>query len=428
MRAWLPALLLVYAHLCAQSPSAPYPLIRWIVQGNHHFTAEQIMNAAGLKPGQQVSKETFDAARDRLMETGGFESVGYAFKPSAEKNGYDATFDVAEVALLYQFRFADLPAPGDRLRALLRQQETLFADEIPATPEVLNRYNGVLTKFLEGKIEVLGRLSYDLPGPPMILFRPAGDRPRISQIHFTGNESLAATQLFNTFSGVAVGKEFSEDTVRRLLDLNIRPLFEARGKLRVAFPKITAAPSQEADVVGVAVDITIEEGPEFKLGNVRYAGAATRQAKDLDTLAKWRKDEVVNFDEIKAGVDRITHQFKSKGYLHAESRVDRTVNDKEQTVDLVVDVKTGEIYTYGKLEIRGLDLYGEPAVRKQWGTREGKPFDPEAPDAFLKEAQAMFDDLGSTSSETKVNEAAKTADVTLIFAGTKNPGAGRHLP
>ena len=71
-------------------------------------------------------------------------------------------------------------------------------------------------------------------------------------------------------------------------------------------------------VVGVAVDITVDEGPEFKLGNVRYAGAAVKQTKELDNLAKWRKDEVVNFDEVKTDVDRITRQFKSKGYLHAE--------------------------------------------------------------------------------------------------------------
>jgi hypothetical protein len=426
MRAWLPALLVLSAVLCAQSPSAPYPLIRLTIQGNHHFTPEHIMAAAGLQLGQPVNKETFNAARDRLMETGGFESVGYEFRPSAEKNGYDAIFDVAEVALLYKFRFEDLPVSDDRLRALLRQQETLFADEIPATPEVLNRYNGVLTKFLKGNLEVIGRLSYDLPGPPTILFRPAGERLRISQIHFTGNESLPAAQLFNTFSGVAVGKEFSEDTVRRLLDLNIRPLYETRGKMRVAFSKIAATPAKEPDVVGVAVEITIDEGPEFKLGTVRYAGAAAKQTKELDGLAKWRKDEVVNFDEVKANVDRITRQFKSKGYLHAESRLERAVNDKEQTVDLVVDVKTGEIYTYGKLELRGLDLYGEPAVRKAWGAREGRPFDPEAPETFLKEAQAMFDDLGSTSSETKVNEAARSVDVTLIFTGTKNPGSGRR--
>src|SRR5258706_6165556 len=114
MRAWLPGILLVPALALAQSPSAPYPLHQLTIRGNHHFTPEQIMAAASLKPGQQVSKETFDGARARLMETGGFESVGYEFKPSAASNGYDATFEGAEVGLLYRFRVDDLPAPDDR--------------------------------------------------------------------------------------------------------------------------------------------------------------------------------------------------------------------------------------------------------------------------------------------------------------------------
>ena len=289
-------------------------------------------------------------------------------------------------------------------------------------------YNGVLTKLLAGKIEVIGRLSYDQPGQPTVLFRPAGDRPRISQIQFTGNETLPPTQLFNTFSGVAVGKEYSEETVRRLLDLNIRPLYEARGRLRVAFSNIAAEPSKETDVVGVAVNITVNEGPEFKLGHVRYTGAASRLAKELDDVAKWRKDQTINFDEVKTEVDRIRRQFTGRGYLHAQARADRTVNDKDQTVDLVVDVTAGEIYNYGKLEIRGLDIYTEPVVRKMWGDREGKPFDAGAPDAILQSIkdQLVFDSLGDTASEVKVNEAAKTVDVILTFKGTRNPDFRRR--
>jgi len=79
----------------------------------------------------------------------------------------------------------------------------------------------------------------------------------------------------------------------------------------------------------------------------------------------------------------------------------------------------------GALEIRGLDVISEPAIRKMWGEKGGKPFDPEFPDAFLKDVrdQGIFDNLGQTSSETKVNEALKTADVTLIFDGkpAQNP-------
>jgi outer membrane protein assembly factor BamA len=317
------------------------------------------------------------------------------------------------------------------LRAVLRKQEPLLGDVIPVTSEVLNRYNGVLTRYLEGKgggkVEVIGRLSYDLPGEPTIVFRPAGDRPQISQIHFTGNDVVPATQLFNKFSDVAVGTGFTETAVRRLLDASIVPLYEAKGRLRVAFPKITAEPSKETDVVGVAITVAVDEGPAYNLSTVSFTGAAAKQAKELEDLVKWRKDETVNFDEINAGLKKITRRFQSTGYLHAVARADRTVNDKDHIVDLAVNVEAGARYTYGKLEIRGLDLIGEPAIRKMWCSKDGAPFDPEYPDSFLKEVhdQAMFDNLGVTSSEIKVNEDSKTADVTLIFQGSKPANAGR---
>ena len=431
MRAWLPGLAVISLLALGQSASAPYPLTQLAIEGNKRFTAEQIGAVCGIKIGQLVCRETFDAARARLMETGAFESVGYGFKPNAANTGYDATFEVAEVALMYRYRFEDLAASDGELRAALRQQEILLGEVIPVTSEVLNRYNGVLTRYLEGKgggkIEVIGRLSYDLPGEPAILFRPAGNRPRISQIHFAGNDVVAATQLFNKFSDVAVGTEFSEAAARRLLDSSIVPLYEAKGRLRVAFPKIAAEPAKETDVVGVAVTVTVEEGPAYNLGAVRFTGAAARQAKELEDLVKWRKDETVNFDEINAGLKRITRRYQSTGYLHAVARAERSVNDKDHTVDLVVNVDAGALFTYGKLEIRGLDLIGEPAIRKMWGTKDGKPFDPEYPDAFLKDVhdQAMFDNLGVTSSETKINEDAKTGDVTLIFQGTKPVDADR---
>jgi len=385
------------------------------------------MGAAGLKIGQAVSKDTFDAARARLLESGAFESVGYEFKPNAAKTGYEATFDVAEVALLYSYRFEDLPAPDETLRAVLNKQAILLGHVIPATRDVLDRYAYLLTKAVNDKVIVEGKLNYELPGEPTILFRPVGDRPRISEVHVTGNESIPATQLLNKFADVAVGAEFTEPGVRRLLDANIRPLYEALGRLRVAFPKIVAEPSKQPEVTGVSVTVTVEEGPLYKLGTVRYTGAASRQAKELDDLVKWRKDETVNFDEVKAGLVRITKRYQATGYLHATARGDRSIDDKEHTVDLTVNVDAGPAYTYGKMEIRGLDLIGEPAIRKMWGVKEGKPFDAGYPEAFLKDVhdQGIFDNLGATSSETKVNEDAKTVDVTLIFMGSKNPNAGR---
>lgn len=427
MRAWLLSAVLLPWLAYAQSPAAPYPLTNLTVRGNKRLTPAEIAGASGLKIGQTVNKDIFDAARARLLASGAFESVGYEFKPDAAKTGYDATFDVAEVALLYPYRFEDLPAPEATLRAALVQQSALLHDLIPATREVLDRYQYVLSKLLEGHVTVEGKLNYDLPGEPVILFRPAGDRPHISEVHFTGNESLPAAQLLNTFSDVAVGTQFTEPAVRRLLDASIRPLYEARGKVRVAFPKIVTEPSKHPDVVGVSLTITVEEGPPYKLGAVRFTGAAARQAKELEDLVKWRKDETINFDEIKTGLNRIVKRYRTTGYVHAAARADRTIDDKEHTVDLAVNVDAGPEYKYGTLEIRGLDVISEPAIRKMWGAKEGKSFDAEYPDSFLKDVrdQGLFDNLGDTTAQTKVNEDRKTVDVTLIFLGSKPADAGR---
>jgi outer membrane protein insertion porin family len=427
MRAWLLCLLFVPALACAQSPAAPYPLTNLTVRGNKRLTPAEIATAASLKIGQAVNKDLFDAARARLLDSGAFESVGYEFKPDATKTGYDATFDVAEVALLYPYRFEDLPAPEAILRASLAKQTVLFRDLIPATREVLDRYDRLLEKALDGKVIVESKLNYDLPGEPTILFRPLGDRPHISEVHFTGNESVPATQLLNTFGDVAIGAPFTEPAVRRLLDASIVPLYEARGKVRVAFPKIVTEPSKQPEVVGVSLTVTVEEGPPYKLGAVRFTGAAARQAKELEDLVKWRKDETINFDEIKAGLARIVKRYKTTGYLRAAARADRTIDDKEHTVDLAVNVDAGPEFKYGTLEIRGLDVISEPAIRKIWGAKEGKPFDAEYPDAFLTDVrnQGLFDNLGATSAQTKVNEDRKTVDVTLIFLGSKPADPGR---
>jgi len=255
---------------------------------------------------------------------------------------------------------------------------------------------------------------------PTILFRPPGEPARVAEVHFTGNQVIPTSQLANRLADVAIGTAYTEALLRLLLDTSIRPLYEARGLIRASFPKVVAEKSKLKEVDGVSVTVTVDEGAPYKLGDVRLAGVPTSQMSELKDLAKWKTDEVVNFDEIKAGIGRIERRYGGTGYLHVSSKVDRNLHDQERTVDLVVTIQPGAQFTFGKLDVKGLDLIGEPAIRKMWGEKSGKPFDPEFPDAFLKDVrdQGLFDNLGTTSSETKVNEASKTADVTLIFDGT----------
>lgn len=415
----------------AASASAPkpatFPLETLRIEGNTRIPSAKIIAASGLKIGQIVVKADFDEARNRLMAAGAFESVSYQFDPSAAKTGYDAVLRVIEVELLFPYRFEELPLPENTLRAALRKQEPLLGDEVPFTPEVVNRYCKALYDLLGGKVEISGTLNNDLPGQTTILFRPPGTRSNVARVIFTGNEVVPSALLINTLGAVAIGTPYSEPNLRVLLDASIRPLYEARGRIRVEFPSIRTEKTT-GEINGVVVTVAVQEGPSYNLGAVKFLGVPGAQADGVKKEANWQKNDLANFDDIKAALDRIGHRFRQDGYLHMTSRVDRDIHDDAHTVDLVVTVDPGPRFTFGKLEIAGLDLIGEPAVRKMWGLKEGKPFNPDYPESFLKDVrdENMFDNLGATASEAHVNEASKTVDVKLTFGGTPGPAASKN--
>jgi len=420
MRAGL--ILLLGGVLCAQTPDK-YPLEALRIQGNQRIPVERIIAASGLKLKALVQKTDFDAARDRLLETGAFESVGYSYKPSL--NGYDTTFEVVEVSTLYPYRFEALPASEDALRAALRKQEPLLGDQIPGTPQVLNRYNAAIGRFFEGKLEATSELSADA-GPLEIVFRPTGDRARIAEVKLTGNKEMLTARLLPKLSKDAIGIPYSEPLLRRVLDSTIRPMYEEQGRIRVAFPEITAQKAEAND--GVVVTIAINEGPVYTLGTVALAGLPAAEIAQLEKSDDWHKGETANFTNIEASLAKIRQHQRAQGYLRADTRVAREIRDQDRSVNLTVNVERGPQFTMGKLDIQGLDLIGEPAVRKMWKIEPGQPFQEGYPEAFLNRVrdEGIFDNLGKTRAENNIDENAHTVDVALFFSGAATPAKGKR--
>jgi outer membrane protein assembly factor BamA len=417
--------------LAAQTnaPSEAWPLEHIAIDGIHNYTREQVLGIAKLKVGQVGSKVLLDEAHSRLMTSGVFDSVAYRYAPAKDGKGVDVTFEVVEVNAFYPILFEDLPVKDADLRVWLKQQDPLFGPKISATKESLAHYTELIGKYLgeHGFQEpVTARLSSENPPDLVILIRPSTQRPTVASVTAVNTGEIVAGVVQSTLYGVAVGSVFSEARVRQLLDSSVRPLYDARGRVRVSFPKITGVPA--TDVKGIDVTVEVDEGPVFEFGKVKFRGGSTAE-DELANLAKIKSGTLANFDEAKAAQSRIADHFRHEGYLRARTEIVREIHDKEKTVDVTFQTDPGPLYTFKTLTIVGLDIISEPPIRKLWGLQEGKPFVPEYPDHFVERVKEMglFDDLKSVSAERKIDQDRHTVDVTVTFVGGREP-AKRKRP
>jgi outer membrane protein insertion porin family len=426
----LAAAVLLAASLCAgqtrahhAKPAAPpdqqdqssWPLSSLTVSGNHAYTREQILAAAGLRVGEVVSKKAFEAARERLLATGNFRTVGYSYEPNEQGNGYSGRLEVAEEDQLYPIGFDSLPATNEELLAVLKAKDPLYGDRVPATEPVVQRYVGYLAAYLAGKgyhEKITGALAAESTPELVLLFRPS-IRPSIAQVKFTGNKAIRQEELQVAIANVAVGTVYIAPRFQAFLDNSVRPVYESHGYVRVTFPKVTV--EKATDVNGVVVTVQVDEGQIYKLAAVKAPETA-----ELVKIAGLKTGDVFDGSQVSKAQQKIVATWHRRGYMHASTSVDRQINEKDKTVTLLLHVDAGPLYTFRTLTIQGLDVVSEPAIRKMWGMPVGHPYNVDYPDRFLKvvKEEGVLDNLGDTKADAKVDEDAHVVDVTLLFNGT----------
>ena len=402
-------------------PPKPGTLRSVAVKGNHLYTAEDIIKVSGLKTGQTVSPEIIEAARQKLVATELFNNVSdrYQFTRTLPIT-YDLTFEVQEFDQLYPVRFERLGgASPEEVRNYLRQHLPLYCDKVPGTEGVLRRYAAAIQEFVNQKdpsLKVKGTISNDDPKQLTALFTSSAPAPVIAQVTVEGNQAVDTGTILRAVNATAVGTPLSDARLQSMLEGTIKPLYAAKGYAAVNFPKIQTEPAKTN--LGVIVHVTIREGPQFKFGPIHFRGKGMDE-EEIRSNIPFRPGQVFNGKQVDDFRLELIRRMRRRGLLDADVVADYTPDDAKHTVDVTYNVMPGSVYTFQKLDIRGLDANSEPVIAKLWGEKPGKPFNPEYPDFFLKrvEEENLFDNLGSTSSDYTADASTHSVTVHLYFRG-----------
>jgi len=373
----------------------------------------------GLKVKDQGSTAIFNAARDRLLDTGYFDTISYMYRQ--QELGFAVTFTVSEMQQAYAIRVQGLPITPSQIADILRAKDPLFNGLLPGTKKVVDRSAAYVQESLNTTnpdIHVRARLIPTGPDHYEVEFSPAEGLPVIADMTFEGSSAVSAADLHTAMIENGIGQPYSEENVKALLDQYVRPLFEKQGYMRVRFPRIVGNPAEK--VKGIDVRVTVDDGPVFKLGQVSVRGPGAGDSKRILRMANIQTSDSaysINGDEITKGVDKIREVLHGEGHLDAKVSVDRSIHDATQTVDVAYDVDPGPVYTFGKLTVNGLGLDGEAAIRKMWTVKPGDPYPGNYPNNFVDEVkkQGLFDNLGDISATPSINRDTRIVDVTLNF-------------
>jgi outer membrane protein insertion porin family len=411
----------------AQTPErvrtpANSPIQSITIAGNKSLTTDAILTASGLFIDGNGGSATFEAARDRLLDTGYFDLVSYSFKQ--QNQGFAVAFTVKDVKEVYPVRAEALPITPDKLTRILQSNDPLFNGVLPGTKRVIDRAALLIEQSLAADhpdLHIRAKVVATGPERYEIQFSPAEGLPIIADVTFEGSQAATSGELRLAMIEGAIGQPFSDASIHALLDRLIRPAYEKQGYMAVSFPKITSKP--DAAVKGVDVHVTVVDGPQFRLGEVSVRGPLPNDARRILGIAKVPRMDLINFDEFTQAVPRILDALHNEGYLDATVAVDRSIDNAKLIVDVWFDANPGALYTFGRLEVIGLGLDGEAAIRKMWGVKPGDPFPAGYQDRFVRgvKDEQMFDNLGDITVMPNINRQTHVVNVTIFFAAAPAP-------
>src|SRR4051794_27558812 len=390
------------------------------VKGNRLYPTPDIIRESGLKPGAKATPATVEAARTKLLRTELFNNVADEYRFSAgTPPGYDVTFEVVENEQVFPMRFERLGVPPETIREYLQEHVPLYSERIPGTQGALNRYAAAVQELVaktNPALKVKAQVSNDDPKELTVLFTPNAPAPTISQVQVSGNQAIDSGTILRAVNLVAVGVPLSDARLQMILDKAIKPLYAAKGYAAVTFPKIETEPSTSN--LGVVVKVEIKEGPVFKFGSIRFRGNGMDQ-EEIRSNIPFKAGQTFNGEQVESFRIDLIHRMKRRGLLDANITSEPEPDDAKRIVNVIYDVAPGAVYTFQKLDVRGLDINTEPAITKLWGEKPGTPFNPDYPEFFLKRVkeQGLLDNLSETKSDYSADASSHNVTVYLTFKG-----------
>jgi outer membrane protein assembly factor BamA len=351
-----------------------YHLVRVVVTGSTRFSQDDLVRATGLSANSQVTMEDLQQAANRMGNCGAFSSVQFQYKAvSGPRDSVEADFQVKDAEKFLPAVFENLIWYSDaELQQALHDALPLFNGSLPLSGSLTDDLKVALSRLQTAKglpAEVSYMLAGEMGQPPSIYkFKVENANLKIRDFRFSGVTHLSSDATAQAVAA-ARGADYLRSDAAKMLATSLLPLYRERGYLQAAIGEIRPLLENGAVVLSVSVN----EGAQYRLADFSWSGNTLIASSDLSKCITLKQGEPVNSAKLNHDLAQARKLFLKFGREAAAIVPVPTFTG--ESVTYVFNVKEGDLYHMGELEIDGFDQETVRKLRENWKLAPGMPYD-----------------------------------------------------
>ena len=253
-----------------------------------------------------------------------------------------------------------------------------------------------------------------------------GEKTGIKQINFVGNHAYSGGKLrdlmdtteMNYLSFFKSSDVYDPEKIGNDLEL-IRRFYLKNG---YADFRVTGSDSRfDPAKKGYVVTITVEEGPQYKVGSVNvdsHVSALTNAS--LLPLVRLHVGQTYNGDLVEKTVETMTREVNRRGFAFSQVKPRGDRDPTTRTVSIVFTVEDGPRVYIESIIIRGNTRTRDYVIRREFELGEGDPYNK----VLVDKAERRLNGLGFFKKVKITNEAGSAADRVVIVVNVEDQPTG----
>jgi outer membrane protein assembly factor BamA len=165
------------------------------------------------------------------------------------------------------------------------------------------------------------------------------------------------------------------------------------------------------------VVFTVDPGRQYKIASMIWDGNKAFKSEKLQSLLHVKVGDTADAEQLQSDITAIRKLYTTVGYMTASVKAEPEFDDAASTVAYRMELREGDVFHLGDLDIQGLDAKSTDRLREAWSLRETDPYDSTYPLRFFEQTVKLLsrDVTWTVSVHEGVNEREKTVDVTLHY-------------